>query len=266
MANPQLVGAVLSAAKDNDVAMMGDILTMMPSAAKAGNGIGQTALHVASIWGCTEVARLLIEAGADVDAQNKFGITPLASAAGKDRLQVAKLLLENGADPRLRSANGMTALEVATSDAMRVLLGSPTLEGHKAVIAADRSALEALLNEGSLKLSDQDSDGDTLLHLAVQAAVGEPVGKEPVEFGNTAMLDLLLQHDSAKGFAKAQRAHNDAGLMPLHIAVSRGNVAVCEVPDCGRTSPPLAPRPRSPDCVITSPPLPPTPSLTNPGP
>lgn len=230
----RLMGAVLQASKNNDVATLKDIIALVPAAAKASNQIGQTGLHVASIWGNCEAAQLLIDAGADVDAQNQFGVTPLASAVGKDTsLDIVKLLLDNGADPRIKAANGTTCLQVAKSDAMRALLGAPALKGHAAVIAADRAALEALLTDGTLDLSDQDSDGDTVLHLAVQAAVGDtPVAVSEVQgtspSATKTVLDLLLEHSAAKGFAKAQRLHNDAGFMPLHIAARRGNNVVCE--------------------------------------
>jgi ankyrin repeat protein len=231
-----IFSVILKAAKDNDVATMEAVLQMAPSAAKAGNAIQQTGLHVAAIWGNLEVAITLIDAGADINAQNQFGVTPLASAVPGNHLAMVKLLLDERADPRIRAQNGMMAFEAAKTNEMRILLGAPELKGHEAILNSDAAKLEALLVAGSLNVSDQDADGDTILHLAAKAASGEvlkPLVDEEFDevkarvHGST-ILDLLLAHDSAKGFAEAQALHNDAGFMPLHIVASDGNLAACE--------------------------------------
>jgi len=220
MSKAEIVNYVLRAAKDNDAEMMKAILQAEPAAAKMGNAIQQTGLHVAAIWGCVDVARVLLAGGALVNAQNQFGATPLASAVQSDRLEMVKMLLESGADTSIVAANGAKVFECAKSDAMRILLGAPALKGHAAVNAGDADALEALLREGALDVSDQDSEGQTLLHLAVgHLAVGE--APDPI-------LSLLLKYDSAKGFAAAQRMHNNAGLMPLHLAAGAANSKVCD--------------------------------------
>jgi ankyrin repeat protein len=41
------------------------------------------------------------------------------------------------------------------------------------------------------------------------------------------MLELLISHDSAEGFADAQGLRNDAGFIPLHIVAGDGNLAAC---------------------------------------
>lgn len=45
------------------------------------NQIGQTALHVAALWGHVEAIEALLELGAEVDVQNCGGATPLHFAA-----------------------------------------------------------------------------------------------------------------------------------------------------------------------------------------
>ena len=61
-----------------------------------------------------ETLRQLLEAGANPDAQNDGGFTPLMSAVsmGPDAVQ---LLLDYGADPNLDTQNGTTALIIAAS-------------------------------------------------------------------------------------------------------------------------------------------------------
>ncbi len=65
-------------------------------------GSQQTALHIAAERGSVEVATILIEAGADIDARAQT-FTALHTAAGGDRVDVAKLLIEAGADIEARN-------------------------------------------------------------------------------------------------------------------------------------------------------------------
>jgi ankyrin repeat protein len=46
-----------------------------------------------------EVARLLLEHGADANAQNKYGLTPFRLALGREFEEVTELLLQYDADP-----------------------------------------------------------------------------------------------------------------------------------------------------------------------
>ena len=77
----EIMSLVLRASKENNVAVMAEILKLDAQAAKRTNAIGQSGLHVAAIWGNLEVALMLIDAGADINAQNQFGVTPLISSA-----------------------------------------------------------------------------------------------------------------------------------------------------------------------------------------
>ena len=73
--------------------------------------MGSTPLISASVFGKTEVALALIEAGADVNLQNNEGSTALTSAAFLCRVEIVEALLENGADKEIRTNTGSTALE-----------------------------------------------------------------------------------------------------------------------------------------------------------
>ncbi|KAJ6051209.1 hypothetical protein N7499_010572 [Penicillium canescens] len=57
-----------------------------------------------------EVARILLEQGADPDSTDKAGRTPLSWAAQKGNEPMIQLLLENGADPNLGDNDGRTPL------------------------------------------------------------------------------------------------------------------------------------------------------------
>lgn len=73
--------------------------------------VGSTPLISAAVFGKTEVALALIEAGADVNLQNNEGSTALTSAAFLCHTEIVKALLENGADKNIRTNAGSTALE-----------------------------------------------------------------------------------------------------------------------------------------------------------
>jgi uncharacterized protein len=76
---------------------------------------GFTALHYACFFGGAAAAAVLLEAGADPDAQadNPSRVRPLHSAAAARDAECARLLLEAGADPDARQAGGFTALQAA---------------------------------------------------------------------------------------------------------------------------------------------------------
>jgi ankyrin repeat protein len=62
-----------------------------------------------------DLARALIDKGADVNAKSKDGVTALLIAAGHNNAPIIGLLVGAGADPNVKSPQGQTALEIATS-------------------------------------------------------------------------------------------------------------------------------------------------------
>jgi ankyrin repeat protein len=58
---------------------------------------GNTELHIAAVQGSTEMARLLVECGADVNAVNEYGHTPLYYAARHGHRRTADALIAAGA-------------------------------------------------------------------------------------------------------------------------------------------------------------------------
>jgi uncharacterized protein len=72
---------------------------------------GSTPLITAALFGKTEIARILIEAGANLDARNNDGSTALFTAAFFCRTEIVKQLLKHNADKSIRNKYGQTALE-----------------------------------------------------------------------------------------------------------------------------------------------------------
>jgi quinoprotein dehydrogenase-associated probable ABC transporter substrate-binding protein len=77
---------------------------------------GYTPLMLASISGSSELTAALIEHGAKVNAANPGGLTALMIAAAGNRSTIAGLLLRSGADVNARSEDGRTALSIAQAN------------------------------------------------------------------------------------------------------------------------------------------------------
>jgi ankyrin repeat protein len=74
-----------------------------------------TALTMIAPYGPVELVKILLDAGADVNARDARGMTPLMLAVGTDRQDpaVIRMLLEHHADPSLKSSDGETAADWA---------------------------------------------------------------------------------------------------------------------------------------------------------
>ena len=74
---------------------------------------GAVALHDAAVNGSTACVRLLLRAGADVNARGNNGATALHDACCHGRVHAAELLIAAGANPQARSQHGFTPLLIA---------------------------------------------------------------------------------------------------------------------------------------------------------
>jgi ankyrin repeat protein len=110
-----------SAARMRDVATVvkelesGVSVDLVCERAKNGDG-GNTALWYATQgpWpGGRAVAKVLVDAGAEVNRRCEHGRTALHMAAAWGHLDLVEYLLENSADPRIRDEQNMTPAMVA---------------------------------------------------------------------------------------------------------------------------------------------------------
>uniref|UniRef100_A0A8C8VMW2 Protein phosphatase 1 regulatory subunit n=1 Tax=Pelusios castaneus TaxID=367368 RepID=A0A8C8VMW2_9SAUR len=82
---------------------------------------GGTALHVAAAKGYSEVLKLLIQAGYDVNTKDYDGWTPLHAAAHWGKEEACRILVENLCDMETVNKVGQTAFDVADEDILGYL-------------------------------------------------------------------------------------------------------------------------------------------------
>jgi ankyrin repeat protein len=83
--------------------------------AVARNPMKVMALHSAVARKHTQIAQLLMEHGADVNAAQQGGFTPLLEAVHNEQVEMVGLLLAHGADPNQKNDEGVSPLALAQS-------------------------------------------------------------------------------------------------------------------------------------------------------
>jgi ankyrin repeat protein len=211
MNNPTL----LALAQDHKVAEVQQMLDSGVSP-NSSNGVGQTALHIASIWGAIDVARMLVAAGADISPANRInGATPLHMAAQRNRSEIVEFLLQNGASLKTADMGGRPPYEYAQDDALRERLGGPSMKLHMAITSnAPLATLKELVPTTQANGFMPNSDGDTPLHLACKCG------------GDKA---IQLSRIIAPASGEYISYKNDDGFAPIHIAIEAHEPALVEV-------------------------------------
>jgi ankyrin repeat protein len=91
--------------------------------ARSANALSVLPIHSAVAGGHDDVVAVLVDAGADVNATQRHGWTPLHGAAQNGSLPSVERLLAAGADPAARNDDGVDAMELARA------------AGHDAIVA-----------------------------------------------------------------------------------------------------------------------------------
>lgn len=106
---------VFEAAALGEVDRLRELLDAEPTSVTAYSGDGFTALHFAAFFGRPDASALLLERGAEVDAFGRGWMTGTALHSAVSRLQseIARILLDAGANPDVRQSAGWTPLHAA---------------------------------------------------------------------------------------------------------------------------------------------------------
>lgn len=194
---------------------LGAVLQADPGQANATDKNGCTPLHLAALEARTEMADILLDAGARVDArEQRFGYTPLHMACSQGYKPViaavepkmveeveeafpegsardlARRLMDAGADPNARAGFSRTPL-------------------HMAAVAGQSEVVETLLTSGAECMVRDDMEF-TPLHYAA--------------FGGDGRVAELLLEAGADPTAPAEMDYN-----PLHTAAEKGTLEVARV-------------------------------------
>ncbi|HEX5936530.1 MAG TPA: ankyrin repeat domain-containing protein [Actinomycetota bacterium] len=155
------------AAALGDVERLRTLLDADPSPAIAYSGDGFTALHFAAFFGSAEATSLLLARGAPVDALGRGWMTGTAlhSAVSRARSDVARILVDAGANPNARQSAGWTPLHAAAHNGDRATVELLLDAGADAAATNDEG-------RSVLDLATEKGDGETIdrIRSALQAA------------------------------------------------------------------------------------------------
>ena len=171
----------------HDAAAKGDLRSVQSELDKGVNAnvknsaSGAPTLLLAALNSQTEVIKLLIAEGADLDGKDKFGNTSLHYASQHGSKGIVELLISNKANVNMKNKGGETPLDIVadkdTADILRKHNGTyGTFIG--AVTAGDLNAIMLFLNSGA-DVNQKIQHGWTALH-------------ETAVFGNMEVAKLLI--------------------------------------------------------------------------
>ncbi|KAF3100242.1 hypothetical protein TWF103_008265 [Orbilia oligospora] len=164
--------------------------------------------------------------GANIDSVDRQGRTPLVHAILHKQELVANLLLRAGAQTDLKDCIGGTPLQYAICSGQNDLVAQMLKKGGKvglehdtrkelffsAANSDDSDIIELLLEEGEIDPNQRDSNGNTVLLLAVGN-------------GNKKLVQLLLH----RGASPSVEIRNSDFSTPLGLAVERGYREIAEL-------------------------------------
>ena len=179
-----------------------------------------SALEFAARQGCVDCVPVLIQAGADINAPDQDGITPLLSSIINGHYDIANVLLENGANPNIADRTGRTPLYSAVDDHTMPASNRPSpkeidnettsLDLVKTLVAKGAD-INALLKQQQPYRTKLDRGDDTML------STGTTPLLRAAKAGDVTVMRILL----AKGADPKLTTRN--GINPLMAAAGLGS-------------------------------------------
>ncbi len=173
-----------------------------------------TALVYAARAGSVDAARVLLNAGADVNQTTRYGWSPLLAATQNQNYQMASFLIEQGADVNLANKGGWTPLYLATDN--RNIEG-----GDYPTRTADMDSLEfiaLLLNAGANSNAriTESSETRTVFTNQWLDENGATAFLRASQSGDVPLMKLLLEHGADP------HINTELGITPLAVAAGIG--------------------------------------------
>ncbi|CAH0049287.1 unnamed protein product [Clonostachys solani] len=185
--------------------------------------IGRTPLIWASSHGHLELAKLLVDNGADISLPDKLGNTPLLAAVQEGHLQVAQLLADSGADVTASGNGGHSPLFFAGMNGNVPITKLLIDKGASISAAIDEKgpALHAAASGGHLEVAK------LLLKKGAQVDCLDEAQKTPiynaVNGGHFGMTELLIK----EGADLTLRPRSGESL--LHAAAQNGHLEIAHL-------------------------------------
>ena len=168
-ADPDRLAAILTAAEAGDLPEVARLLDADPAAVHATSQAGSvgphTPLHLAAWQGHRDVARLLLDRGADPDAAGEGGAAPLYYAVKHRHPELVDLLLDRGADPNRADDSGVRPLDLCMAGfdpddriIARLELAGARVDLYLALKLVRTETAWQLLRAGDPRPGDPDAD------------------------------------------------------------------------------------------------------------
>jgi death-associated protein kinase len=195
------VEAFLAAIKENDSETVRRGLASDPDRVRMRKrGNHQTPLHLAVVHDAPDVARALLEAGADVEALDSVAGTPLALAARLGSVRSAEVLVNRGGAD-VEHAPGMgdwTPLTIAASwgqsGMARLLITHGARVDHQ--VANGQTALHAAAHHGELEVAKALLEADC--DVTIKSRKGETALAVARRRGEQRIVELLRRHGATE--------------------------------------------------------------------
>uniref|UniRef100_A0A8C0G2X6 Protein phosphatase 1 regulatory subunit n=1 Tax=Chelonoidis abingdonii TaxID=106734 RepID=A0A8C0G2X6_CHEAB len=208
---------------------------------------GGTALHVAAAKGYTEVLKLLIQAGYDVNIKDYDGWTPLHAAAHWGKEEACRILVENLCDTETVNKVGQTAFDVADEDILgyleelqkkQNLLHSEKREKKSPLIEStanmDNNLSQKPFKNKETLIIEQEKNASSFESLEQEKADEEEEGKKDEsscssEEDEEEDSESEAETDKTKPLASVTNNANNISAQPASVAVTASSITTGQV-------------------------------------